>query len=108
MGASHVGLLLPLAMLSALETGMFVGHRPPKAVAQIVAGNAMKTMLICGVLFFNVNADIFIGMLANSSSWTHKQELKARCHIFPKSLGTLMVVQRGVLANLSLMESRMA
>ena len=95
-------------MLSALETSMSVGHRLHMLDAQVVAGSATKTTLICGAHFFNVSADISIGMLANSSSWTHKQELKVQCLIFPKLLGTLTGVQRVVLANLSSMESRIS
>ena len=104
--AYHVGLLLLLAMLSALEISMSVGHRFHTADAQVVAGNATRTIMISGAHIFNVNADIFIGMLMNSSSWTRKQELKAQCLIIPKLLGTLTAVLRAATANLSLMESR--
>eukprot|EP00973_Karenia_brevis_P067419 9376995-Karenia_brevis.AAC.1 len=65
-------------------------------------------MLMCGAPFSNVSVDIFIGMLANSSLWTHKQELKARCLIFPRLLGALTALQRTVFANFSLMEPRIA
>ena len=87
---------------------MSVGHPFHTVDAQVVAGNATKTTLIFGALFFNVSADISIGMLANNSSWTHKQELRVQCLIFPKLLGTLTAVQCAVLAKLSSMESRIS
>ena len=83
-GAYHVGLLLLFAMLSALDTCMSVRHRFHKVDAQVVAGNATRTILICGAYSLNVSADMFLGMLMNSSSWTHRRELKAQYLTFPR------------------------
>ena len=53
----------------------------------------------------NVSADMFLGMLMNSSSWTHRRELKAQYLTFPRWLGTLRAVLRVAAAFSSLMES---
>ena len=100
-GASPVGLLLQIAMLSALETNTSVGHRFHTVDAKAVASSATRTMLICVAHSFNVSAEIFLGALMNNSSWTHKQELKAKYLIVPRLLGILTAVQRAVLASLS-------